>query len=85
MRVSNETTSQGDEMISPITIARKPSGLRTAQTGDYKVVALAHRGDGFYSVQRRQHGQWQLLPDGETIPLDVERALCRALNVECKR
>ena len=60
-----------------------PSGLKTARLGDYRMVKYHVAG---YSIQKMLYGDWRILPTGgETAPVEIERALCKALNVECKR
>jgi hypothetical protein len=64
----------------PITTGRNGMGLRWAQCGEYRVVAYTNGG---YCCQRYMNGPgWCLFPEGESMPEDVERALCSALGIE---
>src|SRR5262249_54371070 len=67
------------------TVTAPGTGMRWAHLGDYRVAAYSNAdycrmrwvpaGDG---------GKWCLLPEGEEMPEEVERALCAALAIPCR-
>lgn len=57
-------------------------GLRWAATGQYRVMTYV---GGGYSCQNRVLGDnWKLFRKGETMPEDIEQALCAELGIPCK-
>lgn len=64
--------------MDAIELGTNNAGLRFARMGEWLVVAYAMGG---YSVQREVPGIGRILADD--FPLDVERALCAALGINC--